>query len=109
MIAVVGAGLYSGVLQSFKDTAECLFISCSFSNQLRILFVVFLFKGATCISLSFIKTAACFAMWSLLLYSNATPDVLQSAFVYALMMSLILILFCLLFILVILVDRVFRY
>jgi hypothetical protein len=43
MIAVAAAGFYSGVLQSFKDTAECLF-SFSFINQLRILSVVFHFS-----------------------------------------------------------------
>ena len=89
MIAVVAARLCFGVLQSFKDTAECLF----FINQLRILFVVFPSRAdATCISLSLIKAAACFAMWSFLLHSNATPHVLQSVFVYAFTMSLIIIL-----------------
>ena len=59
MIAIADAGICTGGLQSFKDTAECCFIF-SFINQLRILFVVFPFKGATGISLSLVKTAACF-------------------------------------------------
>jgi hypothetical protein len=54
-----------------------------FINQLRILFVVFHFQKATCISLSSIKTAACFALWSLRQLADATPHVMQSVFVYA--------------------------
>lgn len=77
MIVVVGARIYSvdhTIIQKHSGTFYC------FINQLRILFVVLHFQKATCISLSLIKTAACFAMWSLLPYSNATPHVLQSVF-----------------------------
>ena len=76
MIVIVAAPIYfvdHTIIQRHSGIVYC------FSNQLRILFVVLHFQKATCISLSSIKTAACFAMWSLLLYSNATPHVLQSA------------------------------
>ena len=56
-------------------------IFCCFINQLRILFVVFLFQKATCISFSLVKAAACLAMWSFRRWADATPHVMQSAFV----------------------------
>ena len=64
-----------------------------FYNQLRLLFVVSPpRRTATCIHLSLIKTAACFALWSFHFYVDATPDVLQSAFVHAFVLSLIMFL-----------------
>jgi hypothetical protein len=80
MIVIAAAGLYSvadTIIQRHSGIVYC------FINQLRILFVVGACSATTCISLSSIKAAACFAMWSLLLFSDATPHVMQSAFVHA--------------------------
>ena len=88
MIVLVAARLYSvadTIIQ--KHSGTFLF----FYNQLRLLFVVSPpRRTATCIHLSLVKTAACFAMWSFHFYVDATPDVLQSAFVHAFGLSLIM-------------------
>ena len=57
--------------------------------------------SATYIYLSLLKTAACLAMWSFN-FGDATPFVLQSAFVYAFLMSLNIVIH---FILLIHIDK----
>jgi hypothetical protein len=80
MIVIAKVRIYSGVNTIIQRHSGMFLL---FINQLRILFVVSHFQKATCISLSSIKTAACFALWSFRQPADATPHVMQSVFVYA--------------------------